>query len=133
VDLNPPWQYASDRNLRARQRLWQCRVPDFDVIGWVLDQAGLAPGMRVLDAGCGNGLYLPALRQRRVRAVGCDLSPGMLAAVTHPELITADVIALPIRDHAFDAVLAAQMLDLVPRLFRGIPREDVGAAGRRWR
>jgi SAM-dependent methyltransferase len=114
VDLNPPGQYGSDRNLRARQRLWQCRVPDFDTIGWVLDQAGLEPGMRVLDAGCGNGLYLPALRQRRVRAVGCDLSPGMLASVTHPALVAADVTVLPVRDHAFDVVLAAQMLDLVP-------------------
>ena len=114
VDLNPSGQYANDRNLRARQRLWQCRVPPFDAVGWVLDQAGLVPGMLVLDAGCGNGLYLPELRQRRVRAVGCDLSPGMLSAVTHPALITADVTALPVRDHAFDAVLAAQVLDLVP-------------------
>lgn len=114
MELNPPGQYANDGNLRARQRLWQCQVPAFDTIGWILDQAGLTPGMRVLDAGCGNGLYLPALRQRQVAAVGCDLSPGMLAAVTHPALITADVTALPVRDRAFDVVLAAQMLDLVP-------------------
>jgi SAM-dependent methyltransferase len=115
VDLNPAGQYASDRNLRARQRLWQCRVPPFDVVGWVLDQANLEPGMPVLDAGCGNGLYLPALRQRGVRAIGCDLSPGMLAAASDPALIIADVTALPVRDHAFGAVLAAQVLDLVPR------------------
>jgi SAM-dependent methyltransferase len=114
MELNPPGQYANDGNLRARQRLWQCQVPAFDTIGWILDQAGLTPGMRVLDVGCGNGLYLPALRERQVAAVGCDLSPGMLAAVTHPALITADVTALPVRDHTFDVVLAAQMLDLVP-------------------
>ena len=114
MELNPPGQYANDGNLRARQRLWQCQVPAFDTIGWILDQAGLTPGMRVLDAGCGNGLYLRALRQRQVAAVGSDLSPGILAAVTHPALIAADVTALPIRDHAFDVVLAAQMLDLVP-------------------
>jgi len=112
--LNPPGQYANDTSLRARQRLWRCRVPAFDTVGWVLDQAGLVPGMRVLDAGCGNGLYLPALRQRQVTAVGCDLSPGMLAAVTHPALIAADLTALPVRDHTFDVVLAAQVLDLVP-------------------
>ena len=114
MELNPPGQYANDGNLRARQRLWQCQVPAFDTIGWILDQAGLTPGMRVLDAGCGNGLYLRALRQRQVAAVGSDLSPGILAAVTHPALIAADVTALPVRDHAFDVVLAAQMLDLVP-------------------
>jgi hypothetical protein len=34
--LNPPDQYADDRNLRARQRLWQHQVPSLDVAGWVL-------------------------------------------------------------------------------------------------
>ena len=69
MELNPLGQYANDDNLRARQRLWQCRVPDLDTTGWILDQAGLRPGMRVLDVGCGNGLYLQALRQRQVTAV----------------------------------------------------------------
>jgi SAM-dependent methyltransferase len=114
MELNPPGQYADDRNLRARQRLWRCQVPAFDTVGWVLDLAELVPGMRVLDAGCGNGLYLPALRQRRVSAVGCDLAPGMLRGLTHPALITADVTALPVQDHVFDVVLAAHLLDLVP-------------------
>jgi cyclopropane fatty-acyl-phospholipid synthase-like methyltransferase len=78
VELNPPEQYADDRNLRARQRLWECQIPSFDIAGWVLDLAGVMPGMRVLDAGCGNGMYLRALRERQVNAVGCDLSHGML-------------------------------------------------------
>src|SRR5438046_7608068 len=34
-------------------------------------------GTRVLDAGCGNGMYLRALEAGGVPAVGCDLSPGM--------------------------------------------------------
>jgi SAM-dependent methyltransferase len=114
VKLNPPEQYADDRNLRARQRLWRCQVPVFDFTGWVLDLAGVMPGMRVLDAGCGNGLYLRALRERRVNAVGCDLSPGMLRGAAHPALINADVTALPVRDGSFGAVLAAHLLDLVP-------------------
>ena len=32
VVLNPPAQYADDRNLRARQRLWPHRTPFFDVV-----------------------------------------------------------------------------------------------------
>ena len=127
--LNPPGQYTDDRHLAARQRLWGCQVPAFDVAAWVLDLAGVVPGMRVLDAGCGNGLYLRALRDRRVNAAGCDLSPGMLrgagagagTGAGHPALVNADVTALPVRDGAFDAVLAAQLLDLV---------EDRGAAVR---
>jgi SAM-dependent methyltransferase len=114
VELNPPEQYADDRNLRARQRLWRCQVPFFDIAAWVLDLTGLVPGMRVLDAGCGNGIYLRALRERRVNAVGCDLSPGMLRRAGHPALVSAGVTALPVRDGAFGVVLAAHLLDLVP-------------------
>ena len=46
-----------------------------------------AAGMRVLDARCGNGLYLRGLRDRRVTAVGCGLSMGMLRAAAHPALL----------------------------------------------
>ncbi|MGH3205061.1 MAG: class I SAM-dependent methyltransferase [Streptosporangiaceae bacterium] len=114
MELNPPAQYADDRNLRARQRLWTCQVPGFDIAGWVLDLAGVMTGMRVLDAGCGNGIYLRALRERRANAVGCDLSPGMLRRAGHPALVNADVTAFPALAGAFDVVLAAHLLDLVP-------------------
>jgi len=114
VELNPPGQYADGRNLAARQRLWRCQVPLFGLAAWVLDLAGVAPGMRVLDAGCGNGLYLRELRARRVAALGCDLSPGILREAGHPALVRADVTALPVRDGTFDVVLAAHLLDLVP-------------------
>jgi SAM-dependent methyltransferase len=111
---HPPGQYADDRNLRARQRLWRCQVPSFDFPGWVLNLAGPGAGIRVLDAGCGNGFYLRALRNRGVIAVGCDLSPGMLRRAGHPTLVQGDVTTLPFRDGAFDMVLAAHLLDLVP-------------------
>jgi SAM-dependent methyltransferase len=110
----PPGQYADDGNLRARQRLWQYQEPFFDIVAWVMDLAAIGPGMRVLDAGCGNGAYLRALRECRARAVGCDLSVGMLRAASHPTVFNADVTALPVRDGAFDAVLTAHMLYHVP-------------------
>jgi SAM-dependent methyltransferase len=114
MNLNPPEQYADDRNFRARQRLWRHQSPFFDLVGWVLDLARLSPGMLVLDAGCGNGAYLRGLRDRRARAVGCDLSAGMLRAADHPALVNADITALPARDGAFDVVLAVHMLYHVP-------------------
>jgi SAM-dependent methyltransferase len=114
VAWNPPGQYADDRNLRARQRFWRHQSPYFDIAGWVLDLAGLAPGMRVLDAGCGNGVYLRAMAGRQVRAAGCDLSMGMLRSAAHPALLRADVAALPVRDGVFDVVLAVHMLYHVP-------------------
>jgi SAM-dependent methyltransferase len=93
VALNLPGQYADDRNLRARQRLWRYQDPYFDVVAWVLDLAGLSPGLRVLDAGCGNGEYLRALARRPVHAAGCDLSMGMLRTAACPALLNADVAA----------------------------------------
>ncbi|MGD0608112.1 MAG: methyltransferase domain-containing protein [Streptosporangiaceae bacterium] len=114
MTLNPSGQYADDRNLRARQRLWRYQSPYFDIVGWVLDLARLSPGMRVLDVGCGNGEYLHRLRDYQVRAVGCDLSMGMLRAASHPALVNADAAALPLADGVVDVVLAIHMLYHVP-------------------
>jgi ubiquinone/menaquinone biosynthesis C-methylase UbiE len=114
MSLNPLGQYADDHNLRARQRFWQHQDPYFDDVGWVLDLAGLSPGMRVLDAGCGNGLYLRGLGDRQVTAVGCDLSMGMLRAAAHSALLNADITALPLNDGAVDVALAVHMLYHVP-------------------
>jgi SAM-dependent methyltransferase len=114
MTLNPPSQYADDRNLLARQRLWQQQVPFFDIAGWAVDLASVTPGQLVLDAGCGNGLYLRELRDRGVRAIGCDLSAGMLRSAGPGALVNGDLTALPFRDGAFDAVIAAHVLDLVP-------------------
>ena len=55
VASNPPTQYADDRNLSARQRLWDLQNPRFDLFGWTLDLAGVHTGQVVLDVGCGNG------------------------------------------------------------------------------
>lgn len=112
--LNPPTQYADDRNLAARQRLWDTQVPLFDLPGWVLDLAGVRPGQRVLEVGCGNGRYLARLREAGVDAVGCDLSFGMASGAGHPLVVNADAQALPFADDGFDVVLAPHMLYHVP-------------------
>lgn len=108
--LNPPSQYATDANLRARQRFWEHQEPPFDIVGWVLDVAEVEPHDLVLDVGCGNGAYLHALGARRVEAVGCDLSFGMLRAAGVSRRINGDVRQLPVRTAAFDVVLAPHML-----------------------
>ena len=68
-------QYATDVNLRARQRLWEHQEPQFDLFGWVLDLTEAEPGCQVLDVGCGNGAYLGQLCARGASVTGCDLSP----------------------------------------------------------
>jgi SAM-dependent methyltransferase len=42
--------------------------------------------------------------------VGCDLSFGMLQAVSHDALVNADVMALPFASKSLDVVLAPHML-----------------------
>ena len=104
-------QYADDRNLAARQRLWAHQRPPFDLLEWVLGLTPLSPRARVLDAGCGNGRYLSALRRRGIIATGCDLSLGMLrSAGAHPRLVQADAGALPFVSGSFDVAIAAHML-----------------------
>jgi SAM-dependent methyltransferase len=44
-------------------------------IDFLVDQLGLAPGMRVLDVGCGPGRHSLALARRGITAHGVDRSP----------------------------------------------------------
>jgi SAM-dependent methyltransferase len=118
--MNPPSQYATDRNLASRQRLWSTsrREPPFDLFSWVLDLAGITPGQTqsILDVGCGNGAYERALGRRghRGQRVAMDLSAGMLPLVTDAAVVLADVQALPFSGACFDLVLAPHMLYHVP-------------------
>ena len=94
----------------------------------------LAPGLRVLDAGCGTGAVTFALREALVRrqlAPGphhaFDLTPAMLddfrralaaAGVVGVETRQADVLqltALPDSWRNYDLIVSASMLEYVPR------------------
>ncbi len=105
-----PSQYVDDANLRARQRLWRRQEPAFDLLGWVVDLAGIQPGMPVLDLGCGNGTYLARLKAAGAWPVGVDVSLGILAPAGDTVLVNADATRLPLSAGAFDVVLAAHML-----------------------
>lgn len=107
-------QYATDANLRARQRLWEHLEPPFDLFAWVIGLTGAAEGSRILDIGCGNGAYLERLGSLGATVTGCDLSAGMLSSAPGPRRVQADAQRLPFVDDAFDVVLAAHMLYHVP-------------------
>lgn len=91
----------------------------------LLDVAGVAPGHRVLDVGCGTGAQTVAAG-RRVRpggtAVGVDLSPDMLAVARRKARRAgigvafhhADAAALPFDDGRFDVVTITTVLHAVP-------------------
>lgn len=109
-------QYADDRNLRARQRLWEISrsEPQLDFNRWAVDLIGAHEGDLVLDAGCGNGRALALLEERRCTAVGIDLSLGMARSTRHARVAVGDVQNLPFPPGAFDAAAAFMMLCHVP-------------------
>ena len=47
-------------------------------VGWLVGALELRPGDRVLDLGCGPGLYCEALASRGLDVTGVDISPGSL-------------------------------------------------------
>jgi SAM-dependent methyltransferase len=128
--INPPTQYATSGNLAARQGLWanSRRDPSFDLTAWVIDLVGIGRDEEraVLDAGCGNGMYERALRERGHAGsiVAVDLSAGMLPHVAGAARVQADVTSLPLQSDLFDVALAPHMLYHVP---------DVRAAARELR
>lgn len=62
-------------------------------------------GSLVLDVACGTGDFCRQLLKSGYRAVGFDLSAGMLASArTQAPLVLADALRLPVGDGAADAV-----------------------------
>ena len=66
---------------------------------------GLPAGSTVLDLACGTGDLCRDLENAGHRAVGMDLSWGMLAAATtNAPLVHADALQLPVADRSVDGI-----------------------------
>jgi ubiquinone/menaquinone biosynthesis C-methylase UbiE len=81
----------------------------------VMDLLGDLRGARVLDAGCGTGHFsLPLMAANAV--TGVDISAEMLAFARAKGLapVRAAAEALPFAGGAFDVVLAASVIQLIP-------------------
>ncbi|WP_432149585.1 class I SAM-dependent methyltransferase [Streptomyces sp. bgisy029] len=104
---------------------WDSRFPDDGPsYAAAVGRLGLRPGDTVLDAGCGTGRALPALRAvvgPRGTVLGVDLTPAMLDAAARAGrtesgvLIRADVARLPLRDGSLDAVFGAGLISHLAR------------------
>jgi len=84
-------------------------------IARLVNTAGIDPGNRVLDVGCGTGNAALTARRAGANVVGLDLAHGMLelardnaslAAEADISWLTGDAEALPVPDDAFDVVLS---------------------------
>jgi ubiquinone/menaquinone biosynthesis C-methylase UbiE len=113
-------------DLAQRYRAWRKRT-----LGAVTEQLEMAAvleflspveGKRILDAGCGDGVYSLAATERGALVTGVDLSEDMLAAVRARSAARGvavdwrqgDVMALPFPDSSFDLAIAITLLCLVP-------------------
>jgi SAM-dependent methyltransferase len=81
------------------------QVPTYDA---AIRRLGLAPGSRVLEVGCGSGVFLRAAADRGAQVSGLDAAPELLelarARVPEAELRQGDLQFLPFGDDAFDVV-----------------------------
>lgn len=79
---------------------------------------GLAPGARVLDAGCGNGLPVALELAKRFDVTGVDLSPVQVerarALVPAARFVCADMTNIGFADASFDAIAAFYSVINVP-------------------
>ncbi|MCX4646966.1 class I SAM-dependent methyltransferase [Streptomyces sp. NPDC058293] len=109
----------------ARAARWDTRFPDdgprFEA---AVAGLGLRAGDRVLDAGCGTGRALPALRDAvgpSGAVLGVDLTPAMLEAAARAgrdhagSLMLADVTRLPVRSQSLDAVFGSGLVAHLPQ------------------
>ena len=71
-------------------------------------RVGIAPGARVLDVGCGSGVFLRNAADRGAEVFGLDASEALIALararVPEAELTVGDLQFLPYEDDRFDVV-----------------------------
>ncbi|KIZ17246.1 class I SAM-dependent methyltransferase [Streptomyces natalensis] len=99
---------------------WDSKFPgDGPAFATGVAELGLQEGDRVLDAGCGTGRALEALRAAvgpRGTVLAADLTPEMLHEAVRAgrdrfaALLLADATRLPLPDGALDAVFAAGLV-----------------------
>ena len=89
----------------------------------LLDMAGVAAGMEVLDVACGPGMVACAAAKRARRVVGIDLTPAMIEqaralqaklGIGNAEWRVGEAANLPFPPESFDAVLTRYSFHHLP-------------------
>jgi SAM-dependent methyltransferase len=118
------WYIAESRAFFGpRAATWDTRFgDDMPAYAAAVAEAEIPAGATALDAGCGTGRALPALRTAvgpSGTVLGVDITPQMLTVARETgrakdvALVLADARCLPLADAAVDAIFAA---GLVPHL-----------------
>ncbi len=78
------------------------------------------PNLRVLDAGCGTGIFTEFLASAGMDVTGFDESPEMLKIAEKKEtlksvrLVRGDISKLPFESESFDRVLCTFVIEFIP-------------------
>jgi demethylmenaquinone methyltransferase / 2-methoxy-6-polyprenyl-1,4-benzoquinol methylase len=105
---------------RAVREMFDTIAPRYDLVNRIItfgldrrwrrtavSSLSLSPGALVLDVACGTGDLCIELASRGQRAVGVDLSIGMIAhARTAAPLVQTDALRMPFPDAAFDGAVS---------------------------
>jgi len=119
ADLNPKAELPQGaQKVKTVRAMFDSIAPRYDLVnavmtfgmdtGWrkrTVESLMLPPGATVFDVACGTGDLCREIRKARYRAVGFDMSAGMLSqARTKAPLVLADALQLPVQDAAADGV-----------------------------
>lgn len=108
--LSSSYESALDLATLIQDRYWK---------RWVVENAGLEAGDRVLDIGCGTCLLEDRLANAGCKVVGLDLTERMIRVGQSKSLpsveglLVGDAEALPFPDRAFDSVVSCYVLKYV--------------------
>jgi ubiquinone/menaquinone biosynthesis C-methylase UbiE len=77
-------------------------------------------GSKVLDVGCGSGMFFPQVADKAELVVGVDVSFGLLLkakehTAKNVHIVQADADHLPFRDGTFDAAFSFTVLQNMPK------------------
>lgn len=113
-----------------RAQTWDTRFgDDSPAYAAAVAEAGIPRGGVAIDAGCGTGRAVPALRQAvgpDGAVIALDLTPEMIAQAralghgAHAALVLADARRLPLADASVDAVFAAGLVMHFPDTHAGL-------------
>jgi ubiquinone/menaquinone biosynthesis C-methylase UbiE len=85
----------------------------------VMDFLKPAPGEKILDAGCGTGIFTTDFLAAGASVVGLDISQPMLKAANKKtsaynfSTIRGDMGSLPLKDNTFDKTVSVTALEFI--------------------